>query len=253
LIFLLFGCGKHSENICIYEKALISDKDFCQSAIEPGEAIIPLGYPFDFDTLLHLSQIDTLIQEICKSKTHDCSGYISLKYIYKQDTIYIPAFSYQCDCHVSFSRRNTFNIYLNNDSCYVRNEILNTKKISFNKYSDSLLHIFSNTFANQLEYWNKRRDYFNNIDSLKEYRRSGLYIPSLNIELNDDSEIQNVSKYIDVAYDIYFDALNESFVENYHKELCVISHEEFKLFSFGMFFRIIILPKYQPPVFILEN
>lgn len=255
LISLLFGCRNYTESTfsCNHEKALISDKDFYQNAIDPGEAIIPVGYPFAFDTLFSLRQIDTLRIKICNIQSHDCSGYISLKYNYRHDTIYIPSFMYLCNCHVAFSQRNSFTICLKNDSCFIRKEIVKLEEISYQKYSDSLQNMFSEIFENQFKLWNERKAYFNNIDSLRRYKRNELYIPSLIIELDDDSQIQNLRKYIDNAYDIYLEELNKSIVDNYYKELCSLSHLEFKLFAYGLFFRINIFPKYEPPIVIPET
>lgn len=253
LVFFLISCQNDNESTfnCIYEKALISDKDFYQNAIDIGEPGIPLGYPFDFDTLISLQQIDSLKSKLCKNNLGDCSGYISLKYFYRKDTIYIPAFIYLCDdCHVVLTKRNKFNLLLRNDSCFYRENYSSYKPLTEKAFSDSLSQIFSMSFENIFKIWNQRKPFFNNTDSISEYKRSGLYTPSLFIELYDDSQIQNIKKYVDKAYDIYFQKLNDKIQASYHSDLCKLSHLEFKLIAFDLFFRVEIMGRYEPPIFI---
>jgi hypothetical protein len=38
--------------------------------------------------------------------------------------------------------------------------------------------------------------------------------------------------------------------EEYHADLCELSRLEFKLMSFGLFFRVEIMGRYNPPIFI---
>jgi hypothetical protein len=250
LILLVIACKNDNDSAfkCSYEKALISDKDFFQNAIDKGEPGIPIGHPFDFDSLVSLDQIDTLKSELCKG---DCSGYISLKYSYRKDTVYIPAFFYICnDCHVVFTKRDKFNLLLRNDSCFYRENIGSYKPLTEKAFSDSLSQIFSSTFENTFKIWNQRKPFLNNTDSLIEYRRSGLYTPSLFIELYDDSQIQNIKKYINKAFDIYLQEIHDKMKEEYHADLCKLSRLEFKLMSFDLFFRVEIMGRYKPPIFI---
>jgi hypothetical protein len=244
LSFVLFGCHlkNDTDSPCKNENIFISYKDFCNTAFDKDEPGLPLCYPFPFDSLKSMDQIYRLRTDLCKRNIIDCSGCISLSYLYDQDTIDVPAFSIICDnCCVSIERcPHILNIYLRNDSLFIKEQSI-CKNISLKQYQDKLDSLLSNTQSSFFKEWKGRKAYINNIDTLNVYRYcDGSYMTALYIEINDDSQIVNLKRYIDLAYDIYYKQLRYNLENIYQSNICKLSHNELKIFAKRLFFSISI-------------
>jgi hypothetical protein len=247
------SCQDENSNTfsCAYEKALISDKDFYEQAIDSGEPGIPLGYPFDFDTLVSMAQIEAFKSVLVENQSDGCHGFISLKYSYRKDTVYIPAIEYVSNnCHVIRSIRDRFDLFLRNDSCFIIDNSDCYEHVTEKAFSDSLSRLFSAYLEQIFKNWNQRKPFFNHADSVYRFKRGRSLAPVLRIELHDDSQVRNIRKYVDKAFDVYLQKVSEEIVVNYHTEFCQLSFLEFKLMSFGLFFKIELMEKRKPIIFI---
>jgi hypothetical protein len=252
IISIIYGCNNTSKTklLCDNEKAFISIKDFSTSAFDSDEPIIQSCHSFLFDTLKSFNQLDNYRDYLCNSNLIDCSGCISLKYLFGSDTVYIPAINISCDnCVVIQSRARRFNIYLKNDSLSLKKNN-SLEHISKKEYSDSLNGIFSKSISEFFILWKLRKPYLNNLDSLNAWRFfDNSYRNVLVFELADDSQIENIGKYIDIAYDLYLKQLRSQIETIYQSDLCRLNRYEFKAFAKGLFFPIQIV-KYEPITFI---
>jgi hypothetical protein len=247
VIILFNGCNSvDSRNLCDNEKAFISVQDFYYLAFEPDEPKIKQCHPFLFDTLRSTIQIDSFRTFLFNKGLIDCSGCISLKYLYKQDTVFIPASNIACDgCMVTIFPPKSFHIYLKNDSLRVK-DYNSEKDISWIAYKDSLENIFSKSIGDFCRLMEQRKPYISNLDSLNSWSYfNNSYRRVLIIEISDDTEIQFLRKYIDIAYDIYFQQLRAQIKNVYHSKICELSRNEFKAFAKGLFFTINIHKEYQ--------
>lgn len=245
-VILLNGCNTvDSRFLCDNEKAFISVKDFYYLAFDNDEPKIELCHPFLFDTLRSTTQIDSFRAYLCNNGKIDCSGCISLKYYYKQDTIYIPFSNIACDgCMVTIFPPKSFQVYLKNDSLSIKDND-SEKVLSWIAYKDSLETIFTKSIGDFCRLMDKRKPYFNNPDSLNSWRYfDNSYRRVLIIEISDDTQIKNLRKYLDTAYDIYLKQLDFHLKTIYKSKICELSHYEFKTFARGLFFPIQVYKKY---------
>jgi len=249
IIIWVYGCKPNDTRfLCDKEKAFISVHDFYSLAFEPNEPKIEPCHPFEFDTLFSIDQIDKFRNSLCEKGLIDCFGCISLKYSYKNDSIYIPAFNIYCNgCLITLPSLKETHVYLKNDSLSIKDL---ERHISFIEYSDFLDSIFSLKIRDYCILMCKRKPYINNADSLNSWRYfDNAFRSVLIIEINDDNQIKNLRKYIDCAYDLYLKQLQSNIETVYHSSICKLNHNEFKLFVKGLFFPI-ELYKSQPRIYV---
>jgi hypothetical protein len=256
LIFvLLIGCKTINPTfLCDNEKAFISFQDFYRSAFDENEPKTPQCNPFLFDSLKSFDQIDSYKNYLCNNNLIDCSGCISLKYLYGHDTIYIPAFEFACDgCMISLNSIRTIHFHLKNDSLSIK-DIRAETKISFKTYNDTLASIFSESIGDFCQLMGNRKPYINNKDSLNSWRFfNNSYRRVLVIEISDDTQIVNLKKLIDMAYDLYLQKLHFKIENIYHSEICKLSKTELKAFAKGLFFPITVYKEYPITYIVLHE
>jgi hypothetical protein len=254
ILIISFICGCHNSDktmlLCDNEKAFISDRDFLTTAFDPEEPKIQSCFSVLFDTLKSFNQLDNYRDYLCNNDLVDCSGCISLKYLFGSDTIFIPAVNISCDnCEVIQSRVSRIKIYLENDSLSLK-KYNSFEHISKEVYSDSLNSIFSKSISGFFNLWKLRKPYLNNLDSLNAWKYfDNSYRNVLVFELADDSQIENIGKYIDIAYNVYLKQLRSSLGTIYQSDICQLNRYEFKAFTKGLFFPIQIV-KYEPRTYI---
>lgn len=251
LIVLITSCKTNtSNNLCLNEKAFISIQDFYNLAFELDEPKIQPCHILLFDTLKSFAQIDSFRNELCKNGKIDCSGCISLKYVYKHDTIYIPVFNAICQgCYISIAPLKAIKIRINKDTLLIFKDDF-YKPITLNSFKDTLENIFSKSIGEFSRLMLKRKPYINNIDSIKSWKNIDYsIIRVLNIEINDDSQIKQLKNYIDIAYNIYIQQLQNQIENTYHSNICELSRSEFKIFVRELYFSI-KLQKYNSVIFI---
>lgn len=250
-VVLLYGCKSNiTRLLCDNEKAFISIHDYNSLAYEADEPIMGTCYPFLFDTLSSIDQITRFRNYLCNNKSIDCFGIVSLKYFYKHDTIYIPAFNVICDeCNVSIDPPHLIHICLRNDSLLLK-DYFSEKKITYDAFKDSLENIFSKSISSFFQLWKSRKPYLENPDSLKNYRYSdNSFIWFLDFEITNDSQISDLPQYINIAYDIYLKQLRRGMESIYQSNICDLSSNELSIFTQRLFFPISIY-KYQPVIII---
>jgi hypothetical protein len=235
---LVIGCKTNDKGfLCDKEKAFISTQDFYSLAFEPNEPKIEKCYPFQYDTLTSFDQIDKFRTNLCEKGLIDCSGCISLKYSYKGDSIYIPAFNITCNgCMIALLSPKKTHLYLKNDSLSIKGS---GKYISFITYNQLLDSIFSAKIRDFCKLMYKRKPYINNADSLNSWRFfDNSFRSILLIEIKDDSQIRNLRKYLDCAYGSYLEQVHDNLETIYQSSICKLNHNEFTLFVKGLFFPI---------------
>ena len=232
--------------LCDNEKAFISFQNFYNSAFEEDEPKIPTCNPFLFDSLNSIDQIDSFKNYLCNNNLIDCSGCISLKYLYGHDTIYIPAFNFACDdCLISQYPLRTIRFHLKNDSLSIKNISAETR-ITYQTYNDTLVSVFSESIGDFCRLMGNRKSYINNQDSLHSWGFfNNTYRIVVEIEISDDTQIKNLRKLLDMAYDIYLQELHSKIETIYHSEICKLSKTELKAFAKGLFFPISVNKDYQ--------
>jgi hypothetical protein len=235
---LSIGCKTNDKGfLCNKEKAFISTQEFYSLAFEPNEPKIEQCYPFQYDTLTSFDQIDKFRIILCEKGLIDCSGCISLKYSYKDDSIYIPAFNILCNgCMVTLLSIKRTHFYLKNDSLTIKDS---GKYISLIDYKDLLDSTFSAKIKDCCKLMYMRKSFINNTDSKNSWRfYDNSFRSILLIEIKDDSQIKNLRKYLDCAYDSYLEQIHYNLETIYHSSICKLNHNEFKLFAKELFFPI---------------
>jgi hypothetical protein len=221
-------------------------------AFDSNEPKIPTCVPFLFNNMTSLSQIDSLANHLCSNNIVDCSGCISLMYPFKTDTIFIPAFNVNCNCDARLIPVKRIELLIKDDTIYFKN-LYSTRNTNFEEIRDSLSSNFSKSISDFCNLMNQRRLYFNNLDSLREYRYSiNSFRRVLLIRLSDDTQIMHLNKLIDIAYETYLKQLRTIIPNIYKSSIDNLDEFEYKIFVKNLFFPVNIIkdisPEYIPPI-----
>lgn len=248
-MFLIFfislalgGCTRSRTSYCSIWKAFTSFKDLHET-LEPNQSYGDYN-TISFESIRNLVQIDSIRKEFCRNDKIDCFAYLTTKYNYNKDTLYLPLFTLTCgDCAPSIGRHKKIFLRYISDSC-----LLFDTRFTFFQHSDTItMQGFKNRLdsiiqINLTTYYNDNESLFKTINdscSLKEYytiqNRNQL---DLDLTIDSKADIQLLKNLINLSLDEYYKLLQDFISQTLNKDICKLTDNELRLLSRELFFRI---------------